>query len=98
MAFAARLTHDVIKRPLGSVLLRHIYTDITMNACMHAYIHTYVYIYTYIYIYVYVYVYIHIYIYIYIYIAGWEEERSGPTGKSFRFVHACVRAVIVKWK
>ena len=32
-------------------------------------------------------------------IAGWEEEeRSGPTGKSFRFVRACVRAVIVKWK
>ena len=31
-------------------------------------------------------------------IAGWEEERSGPTGKSFRFVRACVRAVIVKWE
>ena len=31
-------------------------------------------------------------------IAGWEEERSGPTGKSFRFVRACLRAVIVKWK
>ena len=31
-------------------------------------------------------------------IAGWKEERSGPTGKSFRFVRACVRAVIVKWK
>ena len=31
-------------------------------------------------------------------IAGWEEERSGPTGKSFRFVRACVCAVIVKWK
>ena len=30
-------------------------------------------------------------------IAGWEEERSGPTGKSFRFFCACVRAVIVKW-
>ena len=33
-----------------------------------------------------------------VYVAGWEEERSGPTGKSFRFVRACVRAVIVKWK
>ena len=43
-------------------------------------------------------IYIYMYIYIYIYIAGWEEERSGPTGKSFRFVRACVRAVIVKWK
>ena len=32
------------------------------------------------------------------YIAGWEEECSGPPGKSFRFVRACVRAVIVKWK
>ena len=31
-------------------------------------------------------------------IAGWEEERSGPTGKSFLFVRACVRAVIVKWE
>ena len=31
-------------------------------------------------------------------IAGWEEERSDPTGKSFRFARACVRAVIVKWK
>ena len=26
-------------------------------------------------------------------IGGWGEERSGPTGKSFRFVRACVRAV-----
>ena len=28
----------------------------------------------------------------YPWIGGWGEERSGPTGKSFRVVRACVRA------
>ena len=55
-------------------------------------------------IFIYIYIYIHTYIYIYIYICIWPQyvsEVGGgslahPTGKSFRFVRACVRAVLVK--